>query len=275
MCTFCPQDKLKEAYGKSEKYMSLDSFKKILSTVPPHVRIDFSGMAEPFANPETIDMIEHAFERGFLVVVYSTLYGLTDIDRLIKLIETYRNKFQVFGLHLPDDNGNMRGWKNSETYISVLQKLIDAAINKKTVPLNVMTMDMSGKVHRDLSIPNLNYNFFGLTRAGNLDESNVAGQTIIQTPQHHRPISCKSTPFYDHNVVLPNGDVVLCCMDYGKKHTLGNLLKSSYYELFVSSEKQKIYALNSLPIFSDEVLCKSCSSVKTYDINNEYWITND
>jgi hypothetical protein len=34
-----------------------------------------------------------------------------------------------------------------------------------------------------------------------------------------------------HNVMLPNGDVSLCCMDYGLKHILGNLYEQDYEEI--------------------------------------------
>ena len=36
MCTFCPQDNLRDAYGTAdEKYMSLDTFKQALAAVTP------------------------------------------------------------------------------------------------------------------------------------------------------------------------------------------------------------------------------------------------
>ena len=50
-CTFCPQDRLRGIYGKNTKYLSPDDFKTILSKIPSHVRIDFSGMAEPGPTP--------------------------------------------------------------------------------------------------------------------------------------------------------------------------------------------------------------------------------
>src|SRR5580658_4188911 len=57
-CTFCPQDRLRGVYGKNTKYMSLDDFKTILSKIPNHVRIDFSGMAEPWTNPDATAICE-------------------------------------------------------------------------------------------------------------------------------------------------------------------------------------------------------------------------
>lgn len=42
---------------------------------------------------------------------------------------------------------------------------------------------------------------------------------------------CSTSPEFEQNVVLPNGDVYLCCMDYGLKHKLGNLLQTNFNDL--------------------------------------------
>ena len=36
------------------------------------------------------------------------------------------------------------------------------------------------------------------------------------------------------NVLLPNGDVVACCNDYGLEHSFGNLMEKDYQALFSS-----------------------------------------
>lgn len=44
--------------------------------------------------------------------------------------------------------------------------------------------------------------------------------------------SCRSANRdFDHNVLLPNGDVYLCCMDYSLKHRLGSLFDTHYGDL--------------------------------------------
>jgi len=70
-----------------------------------------------------------------------------------------------------------------------------------------------------------------ISRGGNLWETKSEGT------------HCKKSPSYEQNVVLPNGDVVLCCMDYGLKHKLGNLLEQSFNDL----KRENNYDL-----------CKSC-----------------
>jgi sulfatase maturation enzyme AslB (radical SAM superfamily) len=58
------------------------------------------------------------------------------------------------------------------------------------------------------------------------------GGNLWETGEHQG--SCKKQPYpeqFSQNVVLPNGDVYLCCMDYGLKHKIGNLLSSNFNSL--------------------------------------------
>lgn len=56
---------------------------------------------------------------------------------------------------------------------------------------------------------------------------------------------CIRNPKFEQNVCLPNGDVVLCCMDYGLENKMGNLLKDNF---------------NNLKRQSSYELCKKCES---------------
>ena len=44
----------------------------------------------------------------------------------------------------------------------------------------------------------------------------------------------------NENVLLPNADVILCCMDFKLKHVLGNLLDSDYTSLFQGEGFSKV-----------------------------------
>jgi hypothetical protein len=59
------------------------------------------------------------------------------------------------------------------------------------------------------------------------------------------------------NVLLPNGDVVLCCNDYGMQHVLGNLLTDTYESLFRGKEFRKVVA--GMKDDKSEILCRYCS----------------
>lgn len=131
---------------------------------------------------------------------------------------------------------------------------------KGLFPFQCMTMDKTGHVHRDLqqSLPAL-FQFVGHSRAGSLTQIEKVGALL--PPKNDFALGCASTPVYDHNVVLPNGDVVLCCMDYSLKHVIGNLLRSEYQDLFTSPEMQRIYQENRKTGFSEQTICRSCENV--------------
>ena len=260
MCTFCPQDNLRENYGEKTKYMQPMDLMSVLTKLPKNTRIDFSGMSEPWANPEATMMLEMALYMGFKVAIYTTLYGMTDPKRVKKALENHPNQVEVVMLHLPDANGNMKGWKYSEEWLENLK-----VISHLKLPCGVgaMTMDGSGLVAPELqSIVGRLAGWQGHTRADSLNLEQIKGQSISLTPRNEFALTCRSTPFYDRNVLLPNGDVVLCCMDYDLKHIIGNLLKQTYEEIFQSKPLLDLIAMNEKPEFDKCSICKSCENVR-------------
>jgi len=262
MCTFCPQDNLRDAYGKELKYMTVQDLEIVLDKLPINTRIDFSGMAEPWANPDCTTMLQMTLEKGFTVAVFSTLYGMKaeEVDTVVNLLERHNKQIEVVCLHLPDANKNMRGWKYSEEWEYVFNKMARA---KVSCGVGSMTMDKSGVVHPEIAhIAEKTPGWVGHSRAGSLDIDQVKGQEISFTPKHSRSLTCASTPFFDRNVLLPNGDVVLCCMDYDLKHIIGNLIKQDWEDIFKNKELLDIIAINETAEFSKCSICKSCDNVR-------------
>ena len=259
-CTFCPQDTLREAYGKAVKYFTLDNFRTVLAKVPKHVRIDFAGMAEPWANPNATTMLGEALDAGYNMAIYTTLYGMTESDgiRVAAALHRHARQIEVLCLHLPDANGNMKGWKNSPAYEANLGRFL--SLQGFLPHVEAMTMDGSGRVHPDIAHIGIQLgNWSGNTRAGNVAPGRDLGAPLIDAAKHETVVMCSFTPFYDQNVVLPNGDVVLCCMDYSAQHRIGNLIEQDYYDLFSGPEMGRLRAENMRPQFSKASLCKSCN----------------
>ncbi len=276
-CTYCPQDQLRDSYGKNEKYLSLSNFKLVLSKIPHYVRIDFSGMAEPWANPDATAMLAHTLKQGFNISVYTTLYGITldQAKEITALLTEHANQVEILCLHLPDQNGNMRGFRHSGEFEAVLAAFIKLGTGKIVRRFDAMTMDKGGAVHPQLQnlvrgLPA----WMGHTRAGSLDTSEIGPQPVENTPRHQSPVSCSFTPFYDHNVLLPNGDVVICCMDYSVKHKIGNLIESDYFTLFASKGMAELHAENTRPGYSEKSICKNCSRAVRYELaadQRQFW----
>jgi hypothetical protein len=174
-CYYCPQDVLRKAYD-GDTLLSMDNFLRILENVPKSILLDFAGFAEPFLNPQAVDMMLFAHEEGYRIAVNSTLTGLSDEDA--KRLEVI--PFDFFYYH-------------------------DVRLEGRQYPF----IQHSGRVDEPRS------------RAGNLYPMPcVEGGGI-----------CSRSPDHRINVMLPNGDVVLCCNDYGLKHKLGNLLTTNYEDL--------------------------------------------
>ena len=170
-CSYCPQDKLIEAY-RGINVLSFEMFTKALDNIPKDVQIHFSAFSEPFLNKNTCNMIKYARILGYDIVIYTTTRGL-DVDRLKDI------PFAEFNIH---DIGDCQ----SVPYATNLIKVTDP-----------------------------------VSRAGNLFETNPKGQ----------PLYCPRSPAFEQNVMLPNGDVYLCCMDWSLKHKLGNIFQTHFNNL--------------------------------------------
>lgn len=217
----CPQKLLHAVYHGSPM-LSLGDFEKALSHVPTDVRIDFSGFSEPFLNPQTVDMVELAQDRGHDVSLITTLVGLkpSDVDRLAKV------NTLGFVLHLPDPFGI--------AHIPVTDEY------KEVLPLTLTKIHIS-----DISV--MNKYFVNHYWAGNCENS---------PPFHFRGLFLCPWLSGPHFVMLPDGTTVFCHMDFGLRHVVGNILDTSYDDLRQSETYRKIR--RSRLAWNGSELCRSC-----------------
>jgi len=202
-CSYCPQSVLTEAYSKisDETMMSFDTFSECISKLSKDVKINFTGFCEPFLNTKTINMIEFAADRGHPIVVSTTLKGLQSsyISRLEKI------DFVDFCVHLPSDKDiNM---VKSSTYTNRLQAIIDSSIKNKKYHYHGDLMHEKARIVSEVKKVGI------ITRAGNLKN--------VPYTEKIKPVTCKRK--FSHPVLLPNGDLAICCMDYGLENIIGNL----------------------------------------------------
>jgi hypothetical protein len=232
--------------------MAFATFQACLRTVPENIRIDFSGMSEPWLNPECSRMLEYAVDRGHPIAVYTTLLGVNAAD----LNSLSRWEIDPLVIHLPDEEGNT-SIPLTRTYLAILQQFFQ--IIPQAQRWKNLRISCHGKLHPILinlfrkqieaaRIPAVDYLS---DRAGN-----VAGKTI---PHYWKegPVTCSSSGrTLNHNILLPDGRVILCCMDYGMQHILGNLLTQEYRDLFEGEEFRRLQA--GLDGSEPAILCRKC-----------------
>ena len=233
-CAFCPQLTLLNVYN-SDKTMTLENFKLIVDKVPKEIRITFSGFTEPWLNRNTTDMLLYAHEQGHPVSVFTTGIGMTVEDvRRIKNIPFCKGPNGGFCLHLPDEE-RIAKHPMSKTYIEVLEY-----IKSVQYEINGFYLMSMGEVLEDIKyiFPTAHTPEMW-SRAGNLlgeaiikpelDKIKHRFKSIDHGDYSNRTCGCDEKLY--HNVVLPNGDVSLCCMDYGLKQILGNIYREEYDDI--------------------------------------------
>lgn len=234
-CVDCPQDLLRKKY-KGKKDLDFEDYKRVIDKVPAGTRIDFSGMCEPFCNPRCADMILYAYEKGFPLALYTTLQGATmeDYEKLKGV------HYEVVTIHLPDRDGRSTFRFTDEYYNVLLHWNCDNYSCHGNIDVRVL--------------PYLKYRnliTFMHDRAGN-----VEGRPHI-TLDADRPLWCiTSGRDMNHNVLLPNGEVIMCCMDYGMTGRFGNLFTQTYEEVLCSKQAREM----RLTLDRGESICRHCSN---------------
>lgn len=252
-CHYCPQSVLLNAYFKEDKNrkreLTFEEYKYLLDKMPEDIIIDWSGFVEPFLNPYAIEMMEYTHETGHEMALYTTFRGLTyDGFQRIKNIP-----FKEVVLHTPD----VKEYANipmTEEYFKILKEalvtkkadgspFIDSA-NCQSEPHEKIVELTAGKlkVYCEMS-----------DRSGNLDESDE----VLTHASHDGRIYCDVAYGTNHNVLLPDGTVLLCCNDFGMKHVLGNLFEKSYDEIVNGEAHRDVKRAMNMD-FSIPVICRKC-----------------
>ncbi|WP_026507427.1 radical SAM/SPASM domain-containing protein [Butyrivibrio sp. MC2013] len=249
-CKYCPQDKLADTYFKQPcraREMSFDVFKRCVDKIPVQTNIHFTGMCEPWLNSSCTQMLKYAVRKGHGIVVSTTLEGMDESDW-----EELRDiKYEWFCLHIPDEQMNCHFSLNKE-WIKIFDLVMKDYENEK---IKIDVFSCHGNVHPDIknrvietSIP-IDSNL--IDRAGNIEDCathNYLGGKI----------KCKRCGcMLNNNVLLPDGTVILCCMDYGLTAVLGNLLEQTYEEILNGeSIKELRYKLNQ---DESDIICRKCN----------------
>lgn len=220
-CKVCPQTLITSKY-EGNRQMIVQDFAFCLASIPKWCEVRFCGYSEPFLNPNCGKMIQLVRNLGFHSGLLTTLVGFNTghIDP-IKLGNLHYIRF-----HVPD----------TEQFVFPFDRWIELhkLFWSMRIPADYDFMTMGTVPHEILEY----LNSIGIpkvlaprmnSRAGNLwDGANFKGNTYCADNRWH------------YNVLVPNGDVYLCCMDYGLKHKLGNLLQQPYSEIYQEAERLRL-----------------------------------
>lgn len=241
-CKLCPQKEFLTEY-KGKHRISFEEFKTVVDKIPKDVIIAFSGMGEPWLNSECTKMVLYAYNTGHThIQIFTTGLGLKpeDIDAIIHI------PFEVFQLHIPDI-GKVTEIPLSQPYLNMLAKL---SSNRELIEnFRVVTFGKD-RIKEFVRL-------FPKTDTINVYNRAGALKDVSYNKKLREHISCGQYKKLNRFSMLPDGTVVLCCMDWRMKHKLGNLITDSYESLFESDEYKKV--IKGLDDSSIDIACRECS----------------
>lgn len=242
--------------------MSLNTFRACIDKLPKATRIDFSGMSEPWLNPDCTQMVLYAYEKRFPIAIYTTLVGMTfEAFEAIKDIPV-----EEFVVHIPDNKRNTP-IEITDNYVKLLERVL--SYKQQDGRSFVTAISCHGDIHpniENLLPPNSRLITELHNRAGNVESE------YVESKQNTGEIVCVNCEAeLHHNVLLPDGTLLLCCMDYGMKHILGNLLTQNYEEIYNSEESQKVR--RGMKEDTEDILCRKCVNARNInEMYDEYYL---
>jgi len=255
-CVYCPQKKFVTAYkNRSDIFkFALHDFKKILAKIPADVDIFFCGMSEPFLNPACASMIGYAHQRGHKISIDTTLVGMTLAD----LEQIKGIPLQFLAIHLP----SAEGYENINVdadYLELLNIITNGGLDYAKLYLHYY----GETLHKDIKLNDVK-RIPLYSRGGS-----IKVESLTLPTRARGKIGCRRNLRY--NILLPNGDVLLCSTDWEMKHIIGNLNESDYDSLFSGEEFQNIVA--GLSDEKIDILCRFCES-HMYDADAQAKLMN-
>ena len=258
-CSYCPQDLLIASSNKNKNSENLiiDKFSNYLDKLDPiKANIHWTGFVEPCLNKDLPEMLSYAEQKGFNQFISTTLVGHKSS------IESVSNASYLkrVNLHLPDNDGLMENGslKVNQNYLERLKSILDKAKSHKNKKIFTMTFgkdyhplikkilyDKSYESFLEVSKPAL----FVHTRAGVIDNKVFKGfirkkilfvflkkfkkkiiEIILSITPKINTFHC-SYKRLNQPVLLGDGKLSICCMDYGLNCIIGDLNEVNNYEL--------------------------------------------
>lgn len=253
-CKYCPQDILVSKYFANNKerasIMSLETFKKCINKIPQNARISFCGMAEPFLNPQCSAMIRMAHESGRIIELYTTLVG-ADRKTMEEIVDI---PFGYVALHVADKYGYAHIPVTEEYY-----ELLEFAIKYRRKNGSRFVDMCNAQAEPDEKVAQICSGEYEILTALHDRAGNLENETLFSKFTPKGCISCSICGSkLDHNVLLPDGTVVLCGFDYALQHVLGNLQEQTYEELLSGNEWKRVHK-GMVGDLEQNILCRKCS----------------
>ena len=256
-CQFC----LTSDETRERGLMSLENFKKIIDKLPPQIQqidLDFSG--EPLLNKDVFKMVKYAKQNGISTFISTNATFLDKFDPK-EIIDSGLGKIAVCVDGASKEthefyrrNSDFEQVKNnikrlcsikemekSRNPVITMQTLITKRNEHEIPKIEMLAKDLGvDKLYlRKMSISN----YEGKSKLDAAKEELPSEKYSMYRIENDKVIILDE-PKYCYAifnlVVLWNGDVTTCCFDYDGENVYGNLLKSSFKDIWDKVPRKRI-----------------------------------
>ena len=278
MCDYCPQKLITSVstLDKNNSKLDLDKFKLFVENIPKNTKISWTGYTEPLLHENFDKFVLYLKDKNFIQKISTTMHGFTKSQEFMSKF----NGFEEINFHLPD-NENLMKLKVTDKYLSHLRNAIiyQSSINKKKVKIQVIGENFEKNVEKlindllDKNIllkENINITQKISSRSDSLDKQqlsslnfkkyelqskNVSTNNILSSKKKYYYCSVKRL---NKSVLIPDGKLNICCMDYSLNGIVGDLNDQKLKDIY----KFKNEDFRKEFIYGDLKSCKKCEYYK-------------
>lgn len=253
-CSYCPQFSLFKLSKKRK--MSVEDYKILLDKIPSTTHIGFIGMSEPLLYKDFNQIVDYTLNKNHKIICFTTLP-----EKIPSNINVFLNQDLWYKRSVHIKDSHMSYNSITDEYLYYLEKYFDQIDTKDTTKkdtITILSKNINEKIESLISKYNLE-NYVFRTEPFQRIRAPISYKNPLVPNRVYGKIYCSQ----GHDRIqhlLPDGDVVLCCMDVEKNHVLGNLFKNSYSELYNNNEYIKVQQG-----FDDDkikTICRACVFAK-------------
>jgi MoaA/NifB/PqqE/SkfB family radical SAM enzyme len=274
-CVFCPYGSTYESQPKG--VMSWDLFRRIVDETAryPVRRISPYLMNEPFADKHIFEKIAYINEvnpRAKVVITSNGSY-LTPpmVEKLLALGDgVHELSLSVQGVDKDAYERTMRGRMSFERTMENVDHLIRTMRERRlSRPRLWITMVDTEIIDARKAVAywksrGVSSRYTRLeNRGGNIADANSFSRS------HQMQYFSACTRLFKQMYIMFNGDVVLCCTDYTRKHVLGNVRERTLYEVWNGEEAVSARRRFLEGRFQELPLCGECRIDQEVEVAEE------
>ena len=264
-CVMCPR----EHQTREKRIMSFDLYEKLIKEISQYSdtveRIHMHNFGEPLLDKRLPERIKLAKDHGIKHVYFVTNASLLNSKTALNLIESGLDEFKIsfYGANESSYNSIMRDLDFNTTLKNVrnffdLRKSLNAS--KPKVILQLMPQSLNDanlekkwvnlfKEYIDDGIGD-RLNYYELHNYGEGRDYVEIGSQNIRSVCHWP---------WDVMVILQDGSVTACCMDFNGKIILGNVNEQSIYDIWHGEKYRKIREDFKKLNYKDYEPCQKCN----------------